>query len=70
MPLVGREPLPDDANIQLLVAKLPADSMARKLVEPFAAQAPDEAVKAAQRVLAAAKAAHLKGEADDAADAT
>lgn len=55
----------DDANIQLLLTKLPADSLARKLVTPFAEQEPDAAMKASQSVLDAVKSAHLKGTADD-----
>lgn len=51
-----------DTNIHLLLEKLSADSLARKLVGPFAQGAPDEAVKAAQRVLDAIKDVRLRGE--------
>lgn len=53
-----------DTNIQLLLEKLPADSLALKLVAPFGQGALDDAVKAAQRVLDGVKAAHLAREPD------
>ena len=62
--------VPDDANIQLLLAKLPADSLARRLVAPFAAHPNDEAVTFAQSTLTAVKNAHLKGDADGPAEAS
>jgi len=65
----GRGAVPDDANIQLLLTMLPADSLARKLVAPFAAHPVDEAAKTAQRVLTAVKEARLKEDADGAAKA-
>lgn len=54
----------DDANIQLLLAKLPKDGLARKLVAPFAEQSVDEALKAARRALDAVKEGHLSGDSD------
>lgn len=62
--------MPDDANIQLLLAKLPTDSLARKLVEPFATLSLDEAMKASQTALTAVKDAHLKEDADGPPEAT
>lgn len=61
--------MPDDVNVQLLLAKLPVDSLARKLVELFAEQQPDVAARAAHVLLAAVKATHLKRDTDDPADA-
>lgn len=49
--------MPDQTNIALLLSKLPADSLARRLVAPFAEQPLEEAVKAAQDVLATLKVA-------------
>jgi hypothetical protein len=61
--------MPDDANIQLLLAKLPANGLARKLVAPFAQGALDKAATAAQSVVAALKDEHLKEYADGQAEA-
>ena len=55
----------DFPNIALLLSKLPAGSLARRLVAPFVDQPIDDAMKAAHDVLVAVKASHLK-EADDA----
>lgn len=60
----------DDANIQMLLEKLPADCLARKLVAPFAQLPFDEAAKAAQRILDAVKDAQLTGEPSGSAEAT
>jgi hypothetical protein len=56
--LAKEEDVPDQTNIELLLSKLPAESLARRLVAPFADQPLDGAIKAAQDVLAAVKAAH------------
>lgn len=56
--------MPDHANIQLLLSMLPDDSLARRLVVPFASHTVDEAVKVAQNELTSVKDAHLKEDHD------
>lgn len=70
MPRGGEGVVPDDVNIQLLLAKLPADSLARRLVAPFATHPNDEASNLAQAVLTAVKDAHRKGDLDATAEAS
>lgn len=59
----------DESNIQLLLAKLPDDSLAKSLVAPFATHSIDDAAKVAQSILTAVKAAYLRKGPDDPAEA-
>lgn len=56
--------MPVQTNIALLLSRLSEESLARRLVAPFAEKPPLEAVKAAQEVLTAVQTAH-QAEPDD-----
>lgn len=58
----------DQANIALLISKLPPDSLARRLVLPFCERPADEAVEDARAVLVAVKARNEREMNDDAAE--
>jgi hypothetical protein len=58
----------DRTNIALLLSKLPADSLARRLVAPFLESPFDEAFHVAGAVLAGVKAQHEQEQTDDTAE--
>ena len=60
--------MPDQTNIEMLLSKLPNESLARQLVAPFETQTEDEATKSAYEVLLALKAKHVKEGIHDPAD--